>query len=267
MPWSFLDCAIRHRRLIARLTRARIDARYRGSLLGWLWMWVLPLLLLAVYTFVFGEVFRTRWGADLAGGGSSFALVLFCGLLIFGLFSECLNEAPTLLAAHQPYLKQLLFPSEILAWVVLGTAAVRLAVGLLLLLAVRWLVLGPPPLTVLWLPLACLPVALLALGGTWLISSLGLFVRDIGHGISAFTAALLFLSPVFYPVAHVPEAFGRWYWLNPLTPALESARAALFEGARPEALPLAVSTAVGFAIAWLGYGWFQRAKAGFVDVL
>lgn len=266
MPFSFLESALRHRGLIARLTRSRLEARYRGSVFGWLWMWILPLFMLSVYTFVFGEVFQARWGA-LDDGRGTFPLILFSGLLIYGLLAECWNEAPGLLAAHQPYLKQSLFPSEILAWVSLGAGAVRLGAGLFLLIAARWIVLGPPPLSVLWLPLAILPVALITLGGVWILSSLGVFFRDLSHGIPVATTALLFLSPIFYPASHVPETLQRLFWWNPLTPSLEAARNALFEGVAPEWLPLTGAVLMGWLLAWAGFAWFTHTKATFVDVL
>jgi len=267
MPLSFLASGLRNRRLILRLTWTRLDSRYRGTWLGWLWLLAVPLLLLAVYTFVFSVVFHARWGVLPGEGEAPFALVLLCGLTLYGLFAECLNEAPVLLDAYRSHLKQLRFPSEVLAWVCLLGAAVRLAASLLLLFVAYCIVVGPPPLSSLLVPVAVVPIALLSLGGIWILSSLGVFVRDLAHGTALLTTAMLFLSPIFYPAAQVPEAFRRWFWLNPLTPSLEAARRSLFEAQLPEWQPLAIATGVGLLAAWAGYAWFLRTKGSFVDVL
>jgi lipopolysaccharide transport system permease protein len=272
MPFSFLATGLRHRHLILRLTRARLDARYRDAWLGWLWLLAVPLLLLGVYTFVFSEVFRARWDtlpgpAESGQAQAPFALMLFCGLTLYGLVAQCVNEAPSLLATYQSYLKQLLFPSEVLAWVCVLSAAVPLCANLLLLFVVYIVMVGVPPPSSLWLPFTIVPLMLLTVGVVWFLSSLGVFLRDLSHGTAVFTSALLFLSPVFYPASRVPVALRGWFELNPLTPILEAARRSLFEGQTPEWGSLAVVTGVGLLVAWGGHAWFMRTKGSFVDVL
>ncbi len=268
MPFSFLASGLRHRHLILRLTRARLEARYRDTWLGWLWLPAVPLLLLGVYTFVFSQVFHARWDTVPGQGNAPFALMLFCGLTLYGLVAQCVNEAPSLLIAYQSYLKQLLFPSEILAWVCVLTAVVPLGVSLLLLLIVYGVMVGPPPISSLLLPFTVVPLILLTLGTVWFLSSLGVFLRDLSHASAVFTSALLFLSPVFYPASRVPEALRGWFELNPLTPVLEAARRSLFEGQLPlDWGPLSVATGVGLLVSWGGYAWFMRTKGTFVDVL
>jgi lipopolysaccharide transport system permease protein len=266
-PLSFVISGWRQRRLISQLTHARIDARYRGSMLGGLWVAVLPLLMLGIYTFVFAVVFRARWGGPAAGGDMPFALIIFSGLILFGVFSECVNEAPGLMHANQNYIKQVTFPSETLAWVTLLAALWRSAVSLLILLAFYRVAIGWPPLTSLCIPLAMLPVSLLTLGFVWLVSSLGVFVRDLAQLISVFTSALLFLSPIFYPISRVPAPLQRYLRLNPFSTILESSRQSLFEGQPPDWVALAAVTAVAWGVAWAGYAWFMRTKGGFADVL
>lgn len=268
MPFSFLVSGLRHRRLILRLTRVRLQSRYRDTWLGWIWLLAVPLLLLAVYTFVFSEVFHARWGTVPGQEETPFALTLFCGLTLYGLFAQCVNEAPSLLATYQSYLKQLRFPSEVLAWVCVLTAAVPLGVNLVLLFVVYCFMVGVPPISSLLLPLTIVPLVLLTLGSVWFLSSLGVFLRDLSHGTVVFTSALLFLSPVFYPASRVPEALRGWFELNPLTPLLEAARGSLFDAQLPEEWgPLGAATAFGLLVAWSGFAWFIRTKESFVDVL
>ena len=266
-PLSFMVSGWQHRRLIAQLTRARVEAGYRGSLLGGLWVAALPLLMLGIYTFVFSVVFHARWGAAPTGGDADFALILFSGLILLSIFTECVNEAPNLMHTHQSYIKQVMFPSEILAWVSLFASLWRFAVSLLILLVFYALVFGWPPVASLCLPLALLPVVLLTLGFVWLVSSLGVFVRDLAQVISVFTSALLFLSPVFYPASRVPASLQPFLRLNPFSTILESSRQALFEGRLPDWGALAAVTGVAWLVAWGGYAWFMRTKGSFADVL
>lgn len=266
MPLSFLASGFRHRRLILRLTRSRIAARYRSSLLGPLWLFLVPLLMLAVYTFVFARVFEARWGAP-GWGDAPFALVLFCGLTLYGLVAECLTEAPTLLTSYQSHIKQLVFPSEILAWVCLLTSGVRLCASLVLLVVAYVVTVGPLPESAIAAPLSLVPIALLTLGAVWIFASLGVYLRDLSHATGVITSALLFLSPIFYPASRVPEAFRPWLALNPLAPALEAARGALFEGVLPDWYALGIATGIGLLFAWVGYAWFMWTKEGFNDVL
>jgi len=109
------------RQLIWEMTKRDVVGRYRGSAMGILWSFLNPILMLAVYTFVFNVVFQARWG----GEGSSrieFAIVLFVGMIIHALFAECVNKAPTLILANVNYVKKVEFPLEILPWVTMGSA-------------------------------------------------------------------------------------------------------------------------------------------------
>jgi lipopolysaccharide transport system permease protein len=265
-PLSFLRVPWRHRRLIVRLARRRIQTRYRGSVLGSLWTLLQPLMMLAVYTFVFGTVFESRW--QLADGAQTpFALVLFAGMIFYSIFAECVTEAPTLMTANQTYIKQVLFPIEILPWVSVAAALFGFAVNLALLVAFQIGSEGIPPATALAAPLWLVPLLLLTLGLGWLLSAAGVFLRDLSQIAGVLTTTLLFLSPIFYPAERIPEAFQPAYALNPLVPMIEGFRGALFEGRLPEARALLLATALGGAVAWLGFLGFVNTKKGFADVL
>jgi lipopolysaccharide transport system permease protein len=252
--------------LILRLTRSRIVERYRGSLLGGVWILLLPLLMLGVYAFVFSQVFHSHWAGE-GVGGIGFALRLFAGMLAFGVFAECANEAPNLMFANQVYIKQMLFPIEVLGWVSLLGALWRFAVGFSLLLVFQVATTGLPPLVSPALLLALFPLAFLTLGISWILSSLGVFLRDLSQIVGVLTQALMFLSPVFYPASRVPEALQPWFRANPFVTILESVRTPLFEGRPPDWQALAIVTAATFAFAWASYAWFQRAKSTFADVI
>jgi lipopolysaccharide transport system permease protein len=119
----------------------------------------------------------------------------------------------------------------------------------------------------LLLPIALLPLALLTLGLSWFLASLGVYLRDVGQVIGIATTALLFLSPVFYPLSVLPEKYQTLLLFNPLAPTIEQVRDVLIWGRMPDWLFFGASFAASAIIAWLGFAWFQKTRKGFADVL
>lgn len=256
----------RNRSLIKASIKREILGRYRGSFLGILWSFFNPLFMLAVYTFVFSVVFRARW----SGGSESkteFALVLFAGMIVFNLFAECINRAPTLIVSNQNYVKKVVFPLEILPWITLGAALFHGAISLGVWLIAHLIFFGLPHATLLYFPLILLPLGLLIMGLSWALASLGVYLRDAGQFIGLFTTVLMFLSPIFYPISALPEAYRPLLYLNPLTPIIEQTRCVLFWGRTPDLALLGLYLLATSIIAWLGFAWFQKTRKGFADVL
>ncbi|HEY0661750.1 MAG TPA: ABC transporter permease [Lysobacter sp.] len=257
-----------HRSLIRALTYREIVGRYRGSAFGAAWSVINPLLMLLIYTFVFTSIFKMRWGAGgNASAPSDFALMLFAGMLVFAFFSECVTRAPTLVSGNPNLVKKIVFPLEIQAYVMVGAGLFQSAVTLLILVAAILFSKGLPPPTALWLPLVFLPLCFINLGAIWFLSSLGVFLRDIGQVIGHFVMMAMFLSPMFYPVTAIPEQFRTFFHLNPLTFLMEQTRHVLLLGQAPDWTYLALFTAASIGFAWLGFWWFQRTRQGFADVL
>ena len=256
----------RHRVLIWQLTRRDVVGRYRGSLLGLLWSFLNPIFMLAVYTFVFSVVFQARWG-PASESKVEFAAVLFAGMIVHSLFAECLNRAPGLILGNVNYVKKVVFPLEILPWVAMGSALFHAAISVLVLLIffawtqqyLYW--------TALLLPVLLLPLVLFTMGLTWFLAATGVFLRDVGQTTGVVTTALLFLSPVFYPVSALPEAYRPLIYLNPLTFMIEQARGILLWGTMPDWSGLGAYLIFGFLTAWAGLFWFQKTRRGFADVL
>jgi lipopolysaccharide transport system permease protein len=258
------------------LIRREIAGRYRGSMLGMLWSMLTPLFMLAVYTFVFGIVFRTRWtgaGAEgLTGAGgepstAEFAVILFAGLIVFQLFSEVVNRAPTLVLSNANYVKKVVFPLEILPVVALGSALFHAVISFAVLLAFKLAIFGVIPATALLLPLVLAPFCLMVLGLAWFIAALGVYYRDINQFIGTLVTALMFLSPIFFPLTALPEWLRPWVALNPVTFPVEQTRAVLIFGSMPDLPGLAAYCAIALVIATLGFAWFQKTRKGFADVL
>ncbi len=255
-----------NRGLISQLVRREFESRFKGSVLGLFWAVLTPLSLLLVYTFVFSEVFKARWSAEIASP-TAFALVLFSGLIAFNVFSENFNAAPRLVLQNVSYIKKVVFPLEVLAWVSLLTGLVSAVISALLLLVCYVIVLGMPPGSALYIPLIAVPLCLCTLGAVWFISSLGVFLRDLQHGTGIVTTILMFLSPIFYPLSAVPEQMQVIIFFNPLTPIIEMIRGAVFFGKAPAPILLGISILASWLFAAVGYWWFMRIKKGFADVV
>lgn len=256
-----------NRSLIGRMARREIAARYRGSFVGFFWAVLTPIVMLAVYTFVFSVVFNARWGAGQEQERTQFAIVLFAGLLVHGLLAEVLNAAPSMVAAHANYVKKVVFPLEVLPVVQLGTALFQCLIGVVVLLTAGWLFNGVVPLTAPLILLVLLPLVLLALSGAWFLAALGVYVRDVGQLTQVLTMILLFVSPVFFPVTAIPTQFQQPMRYNPLTFLIEQAREVLVWGRTPDFVGLLTYTVCAFVAAWAGYAWFQATRKGFADVL
>jgi lipopolysaccharide transport system permease protein len=258
----------RHRSLISQFIAREVQGRYKGSFLGLFWSFVNPLVLLLIYTFVFGVVLRTRWGQVREGNLADFALVLFCGLIPFNVVSECLNRASGLIIGVPNFVRKVVFPLEILPVTVVGAALFHAGMGLVALLIVSLFVRGaPPPSTLLLLPLAALPLVFLCLGLTWFLAGLGVYVRDVNYVVSLCLQVLLFATPIFYPVEAIPAHLQTLMRFNPLTSLVDDFRRTLLWGMSPDWSVLAFGWLITFGIMMLGYGWFMKTKSGFADVL
>ena len=255
------------RRLIRQFVRREVEARYRGSTLGWRWSLLNPLLLLAVYTFVFGVVFRARWPQFSGDRLGEFALVLFCGLLVLNLFAECLSRSPGLVLSQPSYVKRVVFPLEILPVVALGSALFNTAIGLLVLIGAHLVIQGALSWTVILAPVVLLPLVLFTLGLMFSLASLGVFLRDLPYVVSLALQALTFLTPVFYPVEALPAWARPIIAANPLAPAVDDLRRVVLWGQPPAWTRLFLSLLAGLAVLVLGRAWFGRTRHAFADVL
>jgi len=255
-----------NRQLVWRLSKRELATRYRGSMLGAFWLVVTPLLMLGVYSFTFQVVFKARWSTEEVGT-ADFALFLFAGLVVFGVFGETVNRAPGLMLENVSYIKKVVFPLEILPVVTLVVALCNLAVGLAVLLAFYLPFRGLPPATALQLPLVLVPLCLISLGLSWFLASVGVFLRDIRHLVGVAVMALMFLSPVFYPISSVPATIAPYLQLNPLTPILEQTRDVLFWNRSLDWIAWLQSMLIGVAVAGLGLAWFLKTRKAFADVV
>lgn len=265
-PREMVSSFWRNRELIKASTKREVLGRYRGSVMGILWSFFNPLLMLVVFTFVFSVIFQARWGSG-AGSKTEFAVVLFAGLMMFNLFAECINRAPSLILSNANYVKKVVYPLEIIPAVILLSAIFHLLISLAVWFLAYAFFFGTPHATVLFLPLVIIPFALFIMGLSWVLASLGVYLRDVTQIIGVITSTLMFLSPIFYPVSALPETYQYLLYLNPLTPVIEITRDILYWGKTPDFQLLGMYWLATFSVAWLGFAWFQKTRKGFADVL
>lgn len=257
----------RNRQLIVQMTRREVAGRYRGSVMGLAWSFFNPVFMLTVYTFVFSVVFKSRWGVGGEESKIQFAVVLFVGMIMHGLFAEVLNRAPSLILGNVNYVKKVVFPLEVLPVISMGAALFHSLVSLGVLLIAFALFNGYLHWTVVLTPLVVLPLVIVTLGLAWMLASLGVFLRDVGQTIGIITTVMMFLTPIFYPITALPEEFRPWIMANPLTFIVEQAREVLIWGRTPDWIGLGIYTLAATVVAWAGYAWFQKTRKGFADVL
>jgi len=265
-PSAAIRGLMRNRELLWELVKRDFIGRYKGSIMGVAWSLFHPLLMLTIYTIVFSVAFKARWG--LANENKvAFAIVLFSGMIVHGFFAECLNRAPDLITRHPNYVKKVVFPLEILPWMALCSALLHLLVSLaILLLFCLFAGVTVHPGTLL-VPIVLLPLLLQTLGLTWVLASLGVYLRDLSQGMNMLTTVALFLAPVFYPIESLPESYRALILWNPITLPILQIRDLMLWG-KPIAWDAwAGSLAVGAVVSYLGYWWFQKTRRGFADVL
>ena len=250
-----------------QMTKREVIGRYKGSIIGLGWSFINPVLMLAVYTFVFSFVFKARWGISDEESNTSFAIVLFVGLIIHSLFAEVANRAPGLILGNISYVKKVVFPLEILPIVTMGASLFHGIISMSVLLSVMAILNGFLHWTSILIPLVLLPLVLVTLGIAWMLASLGVFLRDVGQTIGIITTVMLFLAPVFYPISVLPEKYQIYLFINPLTFIIEQSRLVLIYGQFPNWEGLAIYSSISLFVAWFGYWWFQKTRKGFADVL
>jgi lipopolysaccharide transport system permease protein len=264
---SMFTSFARNRELISQLTKREVVSRYRGSIAGLAWSFFNPLIMLAIYTFVFSTIFKARWGVGSEGSQTDFAVILFVGIIVHGMLAECILKAPGLVTSNASYVKRVMFPLEILPWSIAGSAMFHAMVSFAVLLCAQ-AVFG---LGVFWtaslFPIVVAPLLIVGMGVMWLIASTAVYVRDLAMVTGLAVTALMFLAPVFYPASALPEAY-RWIIMwNPLTFIIEQGREVLIVGRTPDWIGLLIYLCFAVPFAWLGYVWFQRTRKGFADVL
>jgi len=256
----------RYRVLLRHMTWREISSRYRESVLGTVWAVINPLLMLSIYTFVFGYIMKSRW----PGQGDNkllFAVTLFAGLIVNTLFAETVNRCTTVITENANYVKKVVFPLEMLPLVVLGSAVFHAVVSLAILVVANVFVGTGLHWSMILLPVVIGPILLTSAGIGWILASLGVYLRDASQVVGFLTALLMFLSPIFYPVTAFPEHMRPYLFLNPLTLPVVEVRQVAIEGVPPHWWSVLAAYGIGLVVAGIGLWFFERTRRGFADVV
>jgi len=264
--FDFFQVMYKHRELFLNLAKRDIFSKYQGSFNGVFWSLITPVVMLAVYTFVFSVVFKARW----PGGSDSkteFALVLFSGLIVYNLFSECINRSPTLIVSNANFVKKVIFPLEILPPVILLSSMFTFISGLIVWVAFYIMVFGYVNISILLVPIAIMPLIFIILGVSFFLASLGTYLRDISQVVVLITTMMMFLSPIFYPVSSLPTDYQLIMKVNPLTFIVEQVRGLMISGVGINWTEWSGWLIFSLFLFYLGYFWFKKTRDGFADVI
>ena len=267
-PIPHIKIVVKNHFLLGQLVRRNLESRYKGSLLGTVWSFVQPLMMLSIYTFVFTFVLKSKFGIPLEEEKSgAFAIIMFCGMAVFNIFSESVLSCSTIIISNQNLVKKVIFPLELLPIAqVISTLTFGLVWFLLLFIGVV-VILHNLSWTMLLLPVMIIPLLLISCGCGFFVASLGVYLRDLPYMIGVFLQMLFFMTPIFYPVKALPEKYRLILYLNPLTEIIEQTRIIFLYGQRPNWRYIAILWVGALLLYHFGYLWFRKTKKGFADVL
>ncbi len=254
--------------LIKVMITRELESRYKGSVLGPLWFLVTPILMMIVFTFVFGFVFEARVPyRKVDSSPVQFGVFIFSGLILFTMLSDVISAAPSAILNNAPLVKKVVFPHETFAVVSVVTATVNAFISMIALLAGMFIIFGSVPVSALIYPFLILSMTPMLLGLHWILSSLGTYMRDISEFIGVSLSALMFLSPIFMPLEKIPAPFSTILIFNPVSVPVEAAHIALFKGELPAFSFIGIYGCVSIAMMLLGWWVFQTLRDGFADVV
>src|SRR5438105_297456 len=251
--------------LVVSLTKRELAARYKGSVLGIVWALLTPVVMIAIFTFIFAGIFKAKFGAS--NSQWDYALYLFCGLLPWNAFQESLQLSSNTIVSHANLVKRVVFPLETLPVAQTLAALVNQLFGTAVLVLASLLIHRDLHVTALLLPLLLVPQLIATLGAAWLLASIGVFVRDVVQGVTLALMAWMYLTPIIYPETLVPLRYRRFVNLNPFTPLVRNYRRLLLDGQAPDWRGLAYFAAFAVVSFFVGYWWFARTRKNFADVI
>jgi lipopolysaccharide transport system permease protein len=253
--------------LIAAILRREINERIKGSVAGWIWAVIAPLMAISVYTFAFTGNVKINLN-ELGASKMGYALFIFSGILVFNFFAEMAFRAPMLLHEYSHYIKQTIFPSDMLAVIstLRATAYTLISLAVMVvfqLIAMNWML----PVTILLLPLVFIPFLGFLIGLSWLLSAIGAFTRDAGYFMINIVPLFMFATPIFYSHETMSYPFNLIIYANALTGFVEVTRDLALYGKLPNMLVYGWTVLTSVVTFYFGNWFFNRYKNVIVDVI
>jgi len=256
-----------NREIILAILRRELASRFTGSAGGWLWAVAAPLFAIAVYTFAFTTKLQMTFVGEQGQAPITYALFIFAGLIVFNFFSEMAYRSPMLLHEYAHFIKQTIFPSDMLAVISTLRAAAYTGIGAIVMLICIAAVKGSLPWTVIFVPLIFIPLAAFLMGLSWFLSAIGAFTRDAGYLMINIVPLFMFLTPVFFTHTSRPPPWDILFHLNALTAYVEVMRDLVLTGVLPNPLVILWMLATSIFTFYFGYWFFDRYRNVIVDVI
>ena len=255
-----------HRDLVRAILRRELRDRFKGSVAGWTWAVIAPLLAITVYSFAFSTNLQLKLAVDVSPR-IAYALFIFSGIVIFNFFSEMAFRAPMLLHEYTHFIKQTIFPSDMLAVISTLRATLYTVISIAVMLLFQLAVVHSLPWTVLLLPLIFIPFIAFLVGMSWFLCAIGAFTRDAGYLMINIIPVFMFLTPVFYPQSLLPPPFNFWIYANALTGYVEVMRDIVLLAKLPDWRVYAWTLFTALITFYGGYWFFDRYRNVIVDVI
>jgi lipopolysaccharide transport system permease protein len=256
-----------NREIILAILRRELASRFTGSAGGWLWAVAAPLFAIAVYTFAFTTKLQMTFVGEQGQQPITYALFIFAGLIVFNFFSEMAYRSPMLLHEYAHFIKQTIFPSDMLAVISTLRAAAYTGIGAIVMLICVAAVKGGLPWTVIFVPLIFIPLSAFLMGLSWFLSAIGAFTRDAGYLMINIVPLFMFLTPVFFTHTSRPPPWDILLYLNALTAYVEVMRDLVLVGTFPNPLVILWMLATSIFTFYFGYWFFDRYRNVIVDVI
>lgn len=253
--------------LLLNLAARDFKLRYRESVLGTIWAVLYPVVVLAVYTLVFSTIFSARWGGQPVVNKVDYAVLLFIGLIVYGIFAETVARAPTAILSNPGFVKKVVFPLEVLPGVVLLSTIYRAAMECVALFIFFCFSSFSFHIEALLFPLILAPFVVLVFGLALIFSSLGVFLRDFDQFAALLARLMMYMLPVLYPVTIFPQTVRTLIESNPMAVFIEQIRGLVIFGQMPEWKQFGIACMWSLLTLAIGSFWFQKTRKGFSDVI
>lgn len=254
---------LQQRHSIKYLVLRDLKGRYAGSMMGFFWTVVNPIITLLVFTFLFSIVLKVRFGPE--GGTANFALYLFCGLLPWLAFQEAVVRSTTVIIDNANLVKKVVFPPKVLPIYLAISSFIIELVGLGILVAAALLLTGKLSIYIVFFPLLALLQLVFTLGVSWILACINVFFRDVAHIVGVFLTVWMYSTPIVYPAEIVPPNFKALMAINPMSHLVVSYRDIFLNGKPPEAVGMIILAAAAVAAFAAGYKIFTAAAPTFSD--